>query len=392
MKIGIDIRAIGHQRTGDETYTLQLIKSLAKLDTENEYFLYTDTIAEENLDKIKKLLSIDGDNFKVISVNPANKLLWTMYSLPRRAKKDKLDILHVQYIAPLFLSKSIKLITTIHDISFVRYPEFISRKDLFILNLLIRPSLRVADSIIAISRFTKDEIVDVYNVDRGKVRVIYNGGVAQEFKEVIDSKNVLEFRAKYGIIKPYLLFLGTLQPRKNITFLIEAFVELKARYENKDKIRELALVIRGKRGGHNYDRKIDEVLDDVKNKYPQIYKQIKFIGYISNEEIPFIFKGAEAFCFTSVYEGFGLPLLEAMTVETPVVASSDSCFPEIVKDAGVIYKTGVKEDWVSKVDELINNENLQSNVIQKGKRRAKFFSWEKNAKKMIELYEELTRG
>ena len=392
MRIGIDIRAIGYQRTGDETYTLQLIKSLAKMDKNNKYFLYTDIHDQSSLNKVEKLLSIDNKNFKVIPVSPRSKLLWTMYSLPKQARKDNIDILHVQYIAPLFLSKSIKLITTIHDISFARYPEFISRKDLFTLNLLIKPSLRVADSIIAISQFTKDEIVDVYNVDREKVRVIYNGGVAQEFKEVIDNKNVLEFRAKYGIIKPYLLFLGTLQPRKNITFLIEAFVKLKAKYENNDKIRGLTLVIRGKRGGHNYDKKIDKVLDDVRDKYPQIYEQIKFIGYISNEEIPFIFKGAKAFCFTSVYEGFGLPLLESMTVETPVVASSESCFPEIIKDAGVIYDKGVKEDWVSKINKLINSENLQNNLIQKGRQRAKFFSWEKNAKKTIELYEELNRG
>jgi glycosyltransferase involved in cell wall biosynthesis len=390
MRIGIDIRAIGYQRTGDETYTLQLIKSLAKFDTENEYFLYTDICHKDGIDKVKKLLSVNNDNFKVIPVSPTSKLLWTMYSLPKQAKRDKLDILHVQYIAPLFLSRKIKLVTTIHDISFARYPEFISRKDLLTLKLLIKPSLRKADKIIAVSQFTKNEIIDVYSINKDKIKVVYNGGVAKEFKQTIDVKDVLEFRAKYGIMKPYLLFLGTLQPRKNITFLIQAFIELKTKYRDNDKIKELTLVLRGKRDGHNYDSGIDKSLEVAKSEYPNIYKQIKFIDYVSNENIPLIFKGAAAFCFTSVYEGFGLPLLEAMTVKTPVVANSDSCFPEIIEDAGIVYKTDSKDDLVNKIKELIGNENLQDKLARRGVERAKFFSWDKNARQTIKLYKKVT--
>ncbi len=392
MRIGIDIRAIGYQRTGDETYTLQLIKSLAKFDTENEYFLYTDICHKDGVDKVKKLLSVNNDNFKVIPVSPTSKLFWTMYALPKQATKDNLDILHVQYIAPLFLSRKIKLVTTIHDISFSRYPEFISRKDLFILKLLIRPSLRRADKIIAISRFTKNEIIDVYNLNKDKIKVIYNGGVAKEFQQSIEEVKVLEFRSKYGIIKPYLLFLGTLQPRKNITFLIQSFIELKVKYENSDKIKELTLVLRGKRNGHNYDKGIDKILEVAKKEHPNIYKQIKFIGYISNEDVPLIFKGATAFCFTSVYEGFGLPLLEAMTVKTPVIVNSDSCFSEIIEEAGMVYKTGNKDDLVNKIKELVDNKTLQDKLARRGIERAKFFSWDKNAKQTVELYKQLDKG
>lgn len=392
MRIGIDIRAIGYQRTGDETYTLQLIKSLAKIDKKNEYFLYTDIFSKEGLNNIKNLLLVGNDNFKIILVGPTSKLFWTMYSLPKQAEKDKLDILHVQYIAPLFLSRKIKLVTTVHDISFARYPEFISKKDLFILRLLFKPSLKRADKIIAVSKFTKSEIIDAYNIGKNKIKVVYNGGAAKEFKQIIDEKDVLEFRVRYGIIKPYLLFLGTLQPRKNIIFLIQAFIRLKIRYRKNAKIKELTLVIRGRRGGHNYDNGIDQVLEVARSRYPDIYKQIKFIGYVSNEKVPLIFKGATAFCFTSVYEGFGLPLLEAMTVETPVIVNSDSCFPEIVENAGVVYKTGSKDDWASKVKKLIDSDNLQSELMHRGKQRARFFSWDKNARQTVKLYEKLGKG
>lgn len=392
MRIGIDIRAIGSQRTGDETYTLQLVKSLEKLDRDNKYFLYTNIIDENKLENVREILSVKSINFKIIPISPTSKMFWTMYALPRQAKKDRLDVLHVQYIAPLLLSKKIKLITTIHDISFVRYSEFISKKDLLALKCLIKPSLARADKIIAVSKFTKDEIVKVYGIVSNKIKVVYNGGVADEFKEDIKKEEVLSFRTRHNILEPYLLFLGTLQPRKKIAFLIKSFIELKNKYENREDIKKLSLVIRGSRNGHNYDSRIDEVLKSAKKKYPDIYKQIKFIGYISNDEIPLIFKGALAFCFTSVYEGFGLPLLESMAVKTPVIASDDSCFPEVINGAGLIYKSGNSNDLVSKIQQLMGDKKLREKIINNGTERSKFFSWERNAQQTIKIYEELNKN
>ena len=386
MRIGIDIRAVGYQRTGDETYTLQLIKSLEKIDSENQYFLYTDVSSEKEVKKVKQLLSLTNGNFRIISVSPSQKMFWTMYSLPKQAKKDRLDILHVQYITPLFLSKNIKLVTTIHDVSFTRFPEFINKKDLFLLRLFIKMSLKKADKIIAVSKFTRNEIIDVYKVDKNKVAVIYNGGVAEEFKKPISNEDVLEFRKKYDIMESYLLFLGTLQPRKNIPFLIDSFVGLKRKYKNNQKIDNLTLVLRGSKNGHNYDNRIDEILEKIELKYPGIYKQIKFVDYISNEEIPLIFKGATAFCFTSVYEGFGLPLLESMSVGVPVIANEGSCFPEIIGDAGMLYDDKNSNDFIEKTKQLIEDGFLRRKLIEKGLGRVKFFSWDKNAEQTINLY------
>lgn len=389
MNIGIDIRAIGHQRTGDETYTLQLIKSLARVDKKNTYFLYTSASADKDINKIKNLLNIENKNFKIKTVRAINRFLWTAWALPRQVKKDKVDILHVQYITPLFATNNLKIITTIHDVSFARHPQFIDKKDLWLLKLFIPLSLKRADKIIAVSKFTKQEIADIYNIRESKIEVIYNGGVAQEFLEEYSREEVLRFKEKYGIIKPYILYLGTLQPRKNIPFLIKVFVQLKQQYKGNEFIDDLELVLRGSRNGHNYDQGIDIIMEKVKQKNKQIYKQIKFVGYVSNEEAPLIFAGAEAFCFPSIYEGFGLPLLEAMTMQTPTVASDIQCFKEIANSASLLAKTNNLDDWTKKLYDITTNKNLQNKYIELGKSRALNFSWDKNAKKTVQLYDNI---
>ncbi len=386
MNIGIDIRAIGHQRTGDETYTLQLIKSLARVDKKNTYFLYTSARHSEDVKKIQQLLDIENKNFKIKSVKAINRFLWTAWALPQQAKKDKVDILHVQYLTPLFATHNLKIVTTIHDVSFARYPQFIDKKDLWLLKLFIPLSLRRADKIIAVSKFTKQEIIDVYNIKKNKIEVIYNGGVAQEFLEEYSQERVLRFKEKYDIIKPYLLYLGTLQPRKNIPFLIKAFVQLKKQYKGNELIDNLELVLRGGRNGRNYDQKIDIILKKISQKNKQIHKQIKFIGYVSNEEAPFIFAGAKAFCFPSIYEGFGLPLLEAMTMQTPTVASNIKCFREIAASSSLLAKVNNLEDWVDKLHGIVTNKEMQDKYVKLGKRRTADFSWDKNAQETIQLY------
>ena len=389
MNIGIDIRAIGHQRTGDETYTLQLIKSLAKVDKKNTYFLYTSAGSKKDIDKIKNLLGIKNKNFKVKLVKSLNRFLWTAWSLPRIAKKDKVDILHVQYIVPLFATRRLKIVTTIHDVSFARYPQFIAKKDLWLLKMFIPLSLKRADKIIAVSKFTKQEIVNLYNTKENKIDVIYNGGVAEEFLQKYSTEEVLNFRKKYDIIKPYLLYLGTLQPRKNIPFLIEVFVKLKKKYKGSPLIDSLDLVLRGSRQGRNYDKKIDTLLQKIDRENKELMRNIKFVDYVSNEDVPLIFAGAEVFCFPSVYEGFGLPLLEAMSVRTPTLASKIKCFKEISGSASVLAKVNVVDDWVKKLYDILTNQKLRDVCIKRGEDRVKEFSWRKNARQTVRLYGEM---
>ncbi len=175
MRIGIDIRNIGKKRTGDETVFFNLVKSLAKIDSENQYFLFSDITNTTILRNIAVELGIESkQNFKIISLKCPNKFIWNAWTLPSYLRKNPVDIYHTQYILPFFVPRKIKLITTIHDISFNFYPQFIKWRDLFFLKTLIPFSLKRADKIIAVSQFTKNDIVKYYKINPDKIDVIYN--------------------------------------------------------------------------------------------------------------------------------------------------------------------------------------------------------------------------
>lgn len=382
MKIGIDIRAIGQQRTGDEYYTLNLVRNLLKIDKKNQYFLFTNTNETKKI-KEKILAGLNNKNIEVVSVLPSFKLFWTIFLLPRVAKRLNLDVLHVQYIAPLGLSQKTKLITTIADVSFKAYPELIKKTDLFFLNLLIPLSLRKADKIVAVSKFTKNEIIKYYKTKAEKIKVVYNGEASEIFKkENINSENILE---KIGIKKPYLFYIGTHQPRKDIPTLIEAFLLLK---KQEKKFENLQLVIGGKLKAHNYDPKIDLILSEAKKDQEdkKFIKDIIFTGYLENEELVSLYKEAEIFVFPSLYEGFGLPLIEAMVSETPVVCSDIECFKEVAGEAGEFYQAGDVEELKKALLKLLDDSKRRNDLVKKGREQAKKYSWKKTAEKMLKIF------
>ena len=388
MKIGIDIRSIGRKRTGDETYTKGLIKGLLSIDEENEYFLYTDTNNQDEMKKIRLTFDefAERKNVSIIPVLPSSKFFWTFFALPTRAKKDKLDILHVQYITPIFLSKKIRLVTTIHDVSYKRYPQFIGAVDLFFLNLFIPISLRRADAVIGVSDFTKNEIIDCYKIDKRKIWAINNGhGQTSSTDRAYSIQEKQEFRNKKGLNNPFIFYLGTLQPRKNVPFLIKSFVYLKRKYSESKKIKELEFVIRGSMKGKNIDPKIMEELDEIDDK--TIRESIKFIDYIDASDLSIYYQCSEAYVNASLYEGFGLPLIESMAQGTPVICSSDSCYPEITGKAAMMFKNNDKEDFAKKVFKVLNNDETSMKLIEKGKINAKRFSWKKNAMQTLKLYD-----
>jgi len=380
-KIGIDIRAIGQQRTGDEHYTLNLVRNLLKIDNKNQYFLLTNTSEVKKI-KEKIFRGLENKNAQIISVLPSSKLIWTFFLLPKIAKKLNLNVLHVQYITPLWLSKKIKLITTIHDVSFKSFPELINKVDLFFLNLLIPISLKKADKIIAVSKFTKKEIIKYYDTKDEKIKVIYNGGVGEVFNE--KNKNSLKILNKIGIEKPYFFYVGTYQPRKDIPTLIEAFLNLKTNHKN---FKNFKLVLGGKLKAHNYDFRIDEILKKTEKDFNKrkFLKDLIFTGYIKNKDLVDLYKEAEIFALPSLYEGFGLPLVEAMSFGIPVVCSDIDCFREVGKNAVRYYKTNDQRDLQKKLIEVIIDKEKRKNLIEKGKKRAEFFSWSKTAEDFLQI-------
>jgi glycosyltransferase involved in cell wall biosynthesis len=383
VKIGIDIRTVGKNRTGDETYTRELVKNLLNIDSENEYFLYTDTDDPAALGRIEEIFEIGKKaNARIVPILPASKTLWTFWLLPKHIKNNPVDILHVQYITPWLLPKKTSLITTIHDVSFNKFPGLIKKTDLFFLRTLIPFSLRRADKIIAVSHFTKDEIKKYYKINGKKIEMVYNGGVSEEYLKRYSPEEIEKIKNKYKISGKFLLYIGTFQPRKNIPFLIDAFGALKDKKQRNDGVNNLKLVLVGNKDGRNFDRNIDLVL----KKNNQFKKNIIFTGYAEGQDLPILHQGAEVFCFPSLYEGFGLPLIEAMASGTPVVCSDSSCNKEIVGDGALFYEENNKKDFVKKMELVLSGGIEREKLVAAGKIRAGKYSWKNCAKQTLDLY------
>lgn len=375
MVIGIDIRLIGKKRTGDEVVFFNLVKNLAKIDSENEYKLFTDITDKNTLEEIGKKLEIVGkDNFMIVSLETPNRYSWNFWSLGAYLRKHPVDIYHTQYITPWFVPKKIKVVTIIHDISFNFFSKFIKWSDLLFLKMLIPISLKRADAIIAVSEFTKKEIVSYYEVDPKKIHVAYNS-VADEFLRLASSQEKEDARRKYGLPEKYILYVGTLQPRKNIPHLIGAFARI------NDRLPEMKLVVGGNRNAHNFDKRIDK-----KIKKLGIEDKVIFTGYIDDEDKAAVFAAAHVFAFPSLYEGFGIPILEAMSQQIPVLASDIAPLREVGADGALYGSCENLDNFAEMLYTICADNQIRNKLILVGTSRAGLFSWKKTAEKTLAIY------
>jgi len=386
MKIAIDIRKIGKRSTGSEVYFYYLVKELAKLkESENhQFYLLTDEKAAE----IKNILKPLPSHFSIHRVAPTAKLLWTFYSLPRFIKKNQIDLFHTEYIVPFYLSRKTKIVTTIHDISFKVNPNWIAQKDALVLNSFIPLSIKRADAIIAVSDFTKKEIVKYYKCPEAKIQVTYPA-VDTRFFFSVEEKEAKKLAAEIvGGDFPFVLHISSLQPRKNVPLVISAFTKLKQEWRKQaSRLKETKLVIVGEKNGYNYDEKIDEVLNPSPER-----DDIIMTGYQLASKLPHLYRAASAFVFPSSYEGFGIPILEAMASETPVVASNIGTFREVAGEAAILVdlkKKQTEEKLKEALKNLLENKKLREEKIKLGLERVKLFNWKKLAEKTLEIYESI---
>jgi glycosyltransferase involved in cell wall biosynthesis len=376
MKIGIDIRNIGKKRTGDETVFFNLVKNLALIDGKNEYRLFTDITDATILQYTGERLGIKNkDNFQIISLKSANKFTWNLWILPNYLRTNPVDIYHTQYILPFCIDKKIKLITLIHDISFNFYPGLIKWLDLFFLKILIPWSLKRADKILAVSEFTKKEIINYYHINPEKIAVVHNSGEEDLIAEIPEEK-LLAIKKKYNLPEKFILYLGTMQPRKNLPVMLETLVKLK----NSG----WQLVLAGKINDYNQDPKIDSII-----KKFSLEKEVIFTGFVAEPEKATLFKLARVFCAPSLYEGFGIPILEAMRMGTPAVVSDIPPHHEVAGETVLYFPPQNAEDLKAKIIELNENFELREQLIRNAKARAQTFSWKKTAEKTLEIYQGL---
>ncbi|EKD46649.1 MAG: mannosyltransferase B-like protein [uncultured bacterium] len=381
MKIGIDIRLIGKNRTGDENVVFNLVKKFAQINTTHEFKLFTDVTDGEKIKVIANSIGIDGnDKFEIISLETKNRFAWNFWTLPLYLRKNPVDVYHTQYITPFFVPHTVKILTIVHDISFNFFPQFMKFSDLFFLKTLIPLSLRRADKIMGVSKFTQDEIMRYYDIDSEKVEFMHNS-IGEEFLKKEISKDELEaVREKYKLPEKFILYLGTLQPRKNIAQLVEAF----ARTIKENGAENLKLVICGNRGSHNYDKRIDEQI--IKN---EVADSVFFPGFIDEEDKVAVFRLAHVFAFPSLYEGFGIPPLEAMSQDVPVLCSNIPSLKEIAADGALFFDLRSIDDFSKKLYDISMNNDLRNELIRSGKTRINSFSWENSARKMLATYENM---
>jgi len=371
MKIAININELTiKQETGVKVYTREIVSALGKIDRENEYILYANKLPKKELSSEASELSsfLGGNpNFKIQN-SKFNLPFWTYLKLPQEIRKDKPDVFFMPIQSVPFLNKpkNIKIIVTVHDLAFLIFPEYFTAKNRFLLNFHTKRAVQMADKIIAPSEATKKDLIKFYKVDENKVKVIYHGVTMNHELRIMNH----ELRI------PYILFVGQIQPRKNLIRLIEAFELIR---EKNKKYPNLNLVIAG--GGGWMANKTYE-----KARKSKFSKDIIFVGKTSNEHLAELYKNALIFVMPSLYEGFGLPVLEAMSYGVPCAVSDNSSLAEIVDDHALLFDAYSSSDIAQKISMFLNNDILRKDFSQRSLQNAKHFTWAESAKKTLEVF------
>jgi len=369
LKIWIDgCEANVPQRLGSSQVAFELLKNLEKIDKQNSYTILLANPPMEDLPKERI-----GWKYQILKIKKFKTYLAIPFSLFTAKEKPDVFFSPTQY-APVL--SPVKRVMMIFDLSYLLFPQYFKSRDLWQLKLWTWISAKVTDHIITISKSAKDDILKLYKKAKEDVTIAYPGFDNQIYHPIRDDKKIIEVINKYNITEKYVLYTGTIQPRKNLISLIEAF----------KKIDNLTLVIAGKTKGLGRQGWMYEGI----LKKPQelgIEKKVIFTGFVPKEDLPYLMSGAEAFILPSLYEGFGIPPLEAMATGTPVIVSNVSSLPEVVGDAGILvdpYSVGQIEQAIRTIafDKKLQLKKSKEVLIQ-----AKKFSWEKMAKVVLKVLE-----
>jgi glycosyltransferase involved in cell wall biosynthesis len=368
--IGIDAsRAILAQRTGTEHYSASLLAALSELPEaqQSRITLYVNT---NNPQSAIRNLQFDLPPAWRIRAVPFPRL-WTHLRLSAEMLTRAPGMLFVpSHVVPLWHPR--RTAVTIHDLGYLAYPQAHTRLSRLYLHLSTWFSARSARRVIAISEATKRDLVKHYRINPRKIAVVHHGR-DPIFQPMQDEASVEATAAKYGVNRPYCLHVGTLQPRKNLGLLVEAWAILRDSMEQPPH-----LLLAGKRGWL-YDSLFESV-----NKH-KLGNLIKFADYVERDDLPALYSGALALTFPSLYEGFGLPALEAMSCGTPVLASNATSLPEVVGDAGMLLDPNDPRAWAESVALLLSNHELRDELSRKGLAQAAHFTWERCAQETFEV-------
>lgn len=368
MRVMIDARKSGF---GILRYCENLISGLARIDRNNQY-----VIIQNKTDQKKR---IEADNFKTVYVSYPRFSIKTLLFLHKVLHREKIDVFHSPSIMfPVFAKCPVVL--TVHDLIPLRFYKGHSRYKLlpfWIIKLIIFTALKKADQLITVSQFTRNEILNFAPFLRKRINVIHNS-LSNTFKKMLAKDEIQSVERKFSLPRRIILYTGSMKPHKNVDRLLRAFKHLKERINVED----VCVVLSG--GEKENIIRLKKLALDL-----GIDGNVIFTDMLSAEELAGLMNLAEVFVFPSLYEGFGLPPLEAMACGTPVITSNRASLPEVVGDAALLINPESEEDIASAMHRLLSDENLRNQLIQKGFERVKMFSWEETAKQTLEVYREV---
>lgn len=368
MRFSVDAHAIGRHLTGNEVYIRNLLNGFAALDHNSEFIAYySEEGASAWLPERFRKRRVAGNPFLRLGLDLTSRL-W----------QDRPDLVHVQYTAPL--ACPVPVVVSVHDVSFLDHPEFFSRARATQLRWTVARTVRTAARILTPSEFSRRSIERVYGVSGNRVVVAPNA-VSEAFRPV-SLQHAAEFvENRFGIRTPFLLTVGDLQPRKNHLGLVRAFAELIREYPHLPH--RLALV--GKETGHA--AKIRKAVERE-----GIADRVHFTGFVSDDDLVQLYGACELFVFPSFYEGFGLPILEAMACGRAVACSNTSAMPEVANAAAILFDPYSGREMMQAIRDLVLDAELRSRMERLGQQRAALFSWRHAAQKTLEVYYEVAGG
>ena len=347
-----------------------LVRQLPQVAPEHEYFLYSNKEIDADLPGI----SVHSETDRAFAACPGTLWLWGRGG--KFVRRDRLDAFWSSSASlPGSVPASVLKLVTVYDLAWLHFPETMSRYNLFVHRIFAEKAIRRADLIVAISRSTAEDLIQFLDVPAEKIKLVYPG-ISEQYKPRDPLQAAEYISRKYNVSPRYMAAVGTVEPRKNLTLLVRAMGILK----NKGQI-GCPLLISGGKGWKN-TRLFQEIESAGLTE-----NEIRFLGYLPDEDLPLFYAGSQVFLFPSLYEGFGLPPLEAMACGTPAVASDAKCMPEVLGDAAILVPPTDAEGFAAAIARLSLDGSLRRSLRIAGICQAEKFRWEDSVKQLLDAFE-----
>lgn len=364
MKIGIDARMFLNPKTGVGQYVANLLRAFAEVGPENEYYLYAPRPFK---------LSLPEGPFYMRIIPSRRSLWWMQVVLPRFLVQDGIDLYWGGNYAVPFLPRRIKKVVTLHDFVYKKYPGTLPVRTALHLRVALPLYLRSCHHVLVPSQNTAIDLQETYRFPGEKITVVHLAAGSAFFNKM-EEKEVQDVLAKYNLSKGYLLYVGAVEPRKGVDTILKTLGVYRERNSECP-----FLVIAGPLGWKT--KKIVSLVSEL-----DLEKTVRFLGYVPDEDLPALYKGASIFLYPSLYEGFGLPVVEAMASGVPVITSRAASLPEVAGDAALFVNPGDEKELSMQLEKLLQDPVLRQEMGRKGKAQAERFSWLQTAKKTLQVF------